>query len=74
MNRRHAKVRRGGLIHISVESPATILDIGCGGGGALGDRALLFPESEFQGIGHSQDFRTGALEVLDDYRLLRKRK
>jgi ubiquinone/menaquinone biosynthesis C-methylase UbiE len=55
MNRGHAKVRRWGLSHVSVESHATVLDIGCGGGAALRDMASYFPNSKLNGIDYSQD-------------------
>ena len=55
MDRGHAKVRRWGLSYVSVGPQATVLDIGCGGGGALRDMALLFPDSKLQGIDYSQD-------------------
>jgi len=37
MNVGHAKVRRWGLCYVSSESFFAVLDIGCGGGGALRD-------------------------------------
>jgi ubiquinone/menaquinone biosynthesis C-methylase UbiE len=63
MNRGHAKVRRWGLTHISVEYPATILDIGCGGGAALRDMAFLFPKAELYGIDYSRDMVSLATRV-----------
>jgi SAM-dependent methyltransferase len=63
MNRGHAKVRRWGLTHVSLGPPATILDIGCGGGGALGDMALYFPNAKLYGIDYSRDMVSLAARV-----------
>jgi ubiquinone/menaquinone biosynthesis C-methylase UbiE len=63
MNRGHAKVRCWGLSHVSVEPHATVLDIGCGGGAALSDMALLFPGSKLYGIDYSQDMVSLATRV-----------
>jgi SAM-dependent methyltransferase len=66
MNRGHAKVRRWGLTHVSLEPHATILDIGCGGGGALGDMALYFPNAKLYGIDYSRDMASLAARVNTD--------
>ena len=63
MNRGHAKVRRWGLTHVSLEPHATILDIGCGGGGALGDMAVHFPNAKLYGIDYSWDMVSLAARV-----------
>ena len=64
MNRGHAKVRRWGLSHIHTEqSPAAILDIGCGGGAALRDMAFLFPNSRFYAIDYSPEMVSLAKKV-----------
>jgi ubiquinone/menaquinone biosynthesis C-methylase UbiE len=63
MNRGHAKVRRWGLSRVSMESYATVLDIGCGGGAALSDMASLFPESKLCGIDYSEDMVSLASKV-----------
>jgi ubiquinone/menaquinone biosynthesis C-methylase UbiE len=63
MNRGHAKVRRWGLSHVSVAPYATVLDIGCGGGGALRDMASCFPDSKLYGIDYSHDMVSLAAKV-----------
>lgn len=63
MNKGHAKVRRWGLSHVSVKSPATVLDIGCGGGAALLDMASYFSNSKLYGIDYSQDIVLLAVRV-----------
>lgn len=70
MNRGHAKVRRWGLGHVSVEPHPTVLDIGCGGGAALSEMSLLFPGSKLYGIDHSQDMVLLATKV--NKRLIKK--
>ena len=42
---------------------ATVLDIGCGGGAALRDMALYFPDSKLYGIDYSQDMVSLATRV-----------
>ena len=55
MNAGHSKVRRWGLGCVSAESYDAVLDIGCGGGGALRDMAATFPTAKLYGIDYSQD-------------------
>ena len=55
MNTGHARLRRWGLRYVSAESCAAVLDVGCGGGGALRDMASLFPSARLFGIDYSQD-------------------
>lgn len=55
MNAGHARVRRWGLRYVSAESYAAVLDVGCGGGGALRDMASLFPVTKLFGIDYSKD-------------------
>jgi ubiquinone/menaquinone biosynthesis C-methylase UbiE len=55
MNVGHAKVRRWGLGYVSSESYTAVLDVGCGGGGALRDMASKFPSAKLYGIDYSQD-------------------
>jgi ubiquinone/menaquinone biosynthesis C-methylase UbiE len=55
MNTGHARVRRWGLGPLAEESAAAVLDIGCGGGGALRDMASLFPSAKLFGIDYSPD-------------------
>lgn len=55
MNAGHARVRRWGLGYVSSESYVSVLDVGCGGGGALRDMASTFPSAKLYGIDYSQD-------------------
>lgn len=55
MNAGHSKVRRWGLGYVSSESYVAVLDVGCGGGGALRDMASIFPSAKLYGIDYSQD-------------------
>jgi ubiquinone/menaquinone biosynthesis C-methylase UbiE len=55
MNVGHARVRRWGLGYVPSESYVAVLDIGCGGGGALRDMASRFPNAKLYGIDYSQD-------------------
>ena len=48
MNAGHAKVRRWGLGYVSSESYVAVLDVGCGGGGALREMASTFPNAKLQ--------------------------
>jgi ubiquinone/menaquinone biosynthesis C-methylase UbiE len=54
MNTGHARVIRWGLGHLSGK-PSALLDVGCGGGGALRDMASRFPSAKLYGIDYSQD-------------------
>ena len=63
MNVGHAKVRRWGLVYVSSESYDAILDIGCGGGGALRDMASTFPSAKLYGIDYSKDMVLVAKKV-----------
>jgi ubiquinone/menaquinone biosynthesis C-methylase UbiE len=55
MNAGHANVRRWGLGYVSSESYVAVLDVGCGGGGALRGMASTFPNAKLHGIDYSQD-------------------
>ncbi|MGD9137955.1 MAG: class I SAM-dependent methyltransferase [Desulfobacterales bacterium] len=55
MNAGHAKVRRWGLGFVPSESYVAVLDVGCGGGGALRDMASTFPNAKLYGIDYSQE-------------------
>ena len=69
MNVGHARVRRWGLGHLSGEF-FSVLDVGCGGGGALRDMASLFSGAKLYGIDYSQDMALLAKKV--DKRLIEK--
>ena len=76
MNLGHSRVRRWGLGHLSAKSFPAILDVGCGGGGALRDMASRLPRAKLYGIDYSQDMvllakkvnrrliETGRIEII----------
>jgi ubiquinone/menaquinone biosynthesis C-methylase UbiE len=53
MNRRHSQLTDWGLRHISIESDATILDIGCGGGRTIHKRAAIASNGKVYGVDYS---------------------
>jgi len=53
MNRSHAPMTAWALSRVSPQDSRTVLDIGCGGGGALLRMAELAPQAELHGIDHS---------------------
>jgi SAM-dependent methyltransferase len=53
MNRSHAPMTDWALSLISPQDSRTVLDIGCGGGGALLRMAELAPQAELHGIDYS---------------------
>jgi ubiquinone/menaquinone biosynthesis C-methylase UbiE len=55
MNMGHEKVWRWGLEHIGIQSDATILDVGCGGGGAVKILAQLASRGKVYGVDYSED-------------------
>jgi ubiquinone/menaquinone biosynthesis C-methylase UbiE len=55
MNFGHTKVRRWGLSHISIKPDSYILDVGCGGGKAVKELAMLTPEGKVYGIDYSEE-------------------
>jgi ubiquinone/menaquinone biosynthesis C-methylase UbiE len=55
MNFGHARIRHWGLNHISIKPDAYILDIGCGGGKAVKELAMLTPGGKVYGIDYSED-------------------
>jgi ubiquinone/menaquinone biosynthesis C-methylase UbiE len=54
MNRRHSKLTDWGLKHISIESDATILDIGCGGGRTIHKLAGIAAKGKVYGVDYSE--------------------
>jgi ubiquinone/menaquinone biosynthesis C-methylase UbiE len=50
MNTGHSKLRRWGLSHISINTDALILDVGCGGGKGLWDLAKISSNGKVCGI------------------------
>jgi len=56
MNLSHSKVTNWGLSHISsIGESATVLDIGCGGGGTIHKLARIVPKGKIYGIDYSED-------------------
>jgi ubiquinone/menaquinone biosynthesis C-methylase UbiE len=55
MNREHEKVWRWGLEHITIAPDTIILDVGCGGGGAVKILAQATPLSKVYGVDYSED-------------------
>ncbi len=63
MNREHEKVWRWGLEHIAIQPDATILDVGCGGGGAVRILAQAAPCGKVYGVDYSEDVLSTARRV-----------
>ncbi len=55
MNNGHARLTDWGLAYVSESKPASILDIGCGGGMLIGKIGKLFPEAKIQGMDISEE-------------------
>jgi len=55
MNRGHEKVWRWGLEHIAIQPDAVILDVGCGGGGAVKILAQVASRGKVYGVDYSED-------------------
>ena len=55
MNRGHEKVWRWGLEHIAIQPDAIILDVGCGGGGAVRILAQAASRGKVYGVDYSED-------------------
>jgi SAM-dependent methyltransferase len=53
MNRRHSKLTDWGLEHVSIDSDATILDIGCGGGRTIHKLAATAANGRVYGVDYS---------------------
>ena len=54
MNRRHAKLTDWRLVQVSIDSDATILDIGCGGGRTIHKLATLATKGKVYGVDYSE--------------------
>lgn len=63
MNREHEKVWRWGLGHMTIQPDAAILDVGCGGGGAVKILAQAAPHSKVYGVDHSEEVLRTACRV-----------
>jgi ubiquinone/menaquinone biosynthesis C-methylase UbiE len=63
MNREHEKVWRWGLEHIAIAPDAVILDVGCGGGGAVKILAQAASRGKVYGVDYSEDVLRTARRV-----------
>jgi ubiquinone/menaquinone biosynthesis C-methylase UbiE len=63
MNRGHEKVWRWGLEHIAIAPDAIILDVGCGGGGAVRILAQAASRGQVYGVDYSEDVLPTARRV-----------
>ncbi len=54
MNRRHSKLTDWGLKHVSIDSDAAILDIGCGGGRTIHKLAAIATKGKVYGVDSSE--------------------
>jgi ubiquinone/menaquinone biosynthesis C-methylase UbiE len=63
MNREHEKVWRWGLEHIAIAPDAIILDVGCGGGGAVKILAQAASHGKVYGVDYSEDVLPTARRV-----------
>jgi ubiquinone/menaquinone biosynthesis C-methylase UbiE len=54
MNRRHSKLTDWGLKHVTIDSEATILDIGCGGGRTIHKLAAIAAKGKVYGVDYSE--------------------
>ncbi len=55
MNLSHSKMTDWGMSHISIGEYATVLDIGCGGGGTIQKLAKIVTKGKIYGIDYSED-------------------
>ena len=63
MNRGHEKVWRWGLEHIAIQPDAIVLDVGCGGGGAVRILAQATSRGKVYGVDYSKDVLPTARRV-----------
>lgn len=63
MNTEHEKVWRWGLEHTAIQPDAVILDIGCGGGGAVRILAQAASRGKVYGVDYSEDVLCTARRV-----------
>lgn len=63
MNRGHEKVWRWGLEHIAIQPDAVILDVGCGGGGAVKILAQAASRGKVYGVDYAEDVLPTARRV-----------
>jgi len=63
MNREHEKVWRWGLEHVAIAPDAVILDVGCGGGGAVKILSQVASRGKVYGVDYSEDVLLTARRV-----------
>ena len=63
MNREHEKVWRWGLEHVAIAPEAVILDVGCGGGGAVKILAQAASRGRVYGVDYAEDVLPTARRV-----------
>jgi ubiquinone/menaquinone biosynthesis C-methylase UbiE len=63
MNRGHRKIWRWGLKHITIQPNATILDVGCGGGGAVKILARGASRGKVYGVDYAEGVLPTACRV-----------
>ena len=63
MNRGHEKVWRWGMEHVAIAPDATILDVGCGGGGAVKILARTASRGKVCGMDYAEDVLPTARRV-----------
>ena len=66
MNSGHAKIRRWGFSHISINPDSYVLDIGCGGGMGVKEIASSVQRGKVYGIDYSQEMVQLSKKVNDD--------
>lgn len=53
MNSGHAKLADWGMSHLTVPAPASVVDLGCGGGRNAGELLKRYPEAEITAVDYS---------------------
>ncbi|NLN72429.1 MAG: class I SAM-dependent methyltransferase [Thermoplasmatales archaeon] len=66
MNEHHRELSEWALSMIEDDKPASILDIGCGGGMQISLMADMFPDAEITGLDHSPDAVLSASKLNSD--------
>jgi ubiquinone/menaquinone biosynthesis C-methylase UbiE len=67
MNIGHGRLQRWGLSHASVNPEACILDVGCGGGKAVRELALMASSGKVFGIDYSREMAKLARRINRNY-------
>ena len=66
MNQRHSKLTDWGLKHVSIDSDATILDIGCGGGRTIHKLAAIATKGKVYGVDSSETSVAASRKTNDE--------